>query len=145
MLGTVVDRMKTPEERNLVAEAVPPVVADLTGHERGQGTRPEGQRGGRRQETSGHDLVDCPRQETDRHAQEQGRQQAAQKIIAEIDGHPLAEEPVRVGREETLQGAKIMTRSASHRLNRMIAIRAPERPGPRSCNMMNLVLAWERE
>ncbi len=85
-----------------MAPAMAPVIAGLPRHQPGEHARPERQGSGRRQNTARNDVVHGPGQQADRRAQQQGRNQAAQEIVNEIDADPLAQDFLRMGGEKML-------------------------------------------
>ena len=104
LLGTVMDGMEAPEERDLVAPAMAPVIADLPRHQPGERASPERQGRGRRMKAARNGAVHGPGQHAERRAEQQGGEQAAEEIVAEIGADPLAQDFLRMGGEETLQG-----------------------------------------
>ena len=118
LLGAMMNRVKVPQERNLVTQPVPPIISHVSGHQPRDHARPDRQRSGRRQQTLGNDAVHRPRQHADRHAQQHCQREAAEKVVAEIDDDPFAKHFLRTRGEQRSSGTNTATRIASHAARR---------------------------
>ena len=84
LLGAVMDGMEAPEERDLVAQAMTPVIADLPRHQPGERARPERQRSGRRKKATRNGAVHGPGQHADGTLRSNAGSRLLEKVVAEI-------------------------------------------------------------
>jgi hypothetical protein len=89
LLGAVMDGMESPEERNLMAQAMRPVACGLPDRHRGAGLEPDRPTGEHRKDAAGNDLMDREDSERNRRPEHEARQEPAEKTIAKRDRNRL--------------------------------------------------------
>src|SRR5208282_3252162 len=96
------DGVEPPEERNLVAQAMRPVIGGLAHRHRGAGLEPDRPTGDGREDAARDDLMDRKDRDRNRRAEHEAGQEPVEEVIAEIDGDLLAEDLLAMKREEPL-------------------------------------------
>ena len=102
-LGAVMDGMEAPEEGDLVAQAMSPIVTDFGNDQSGDGFKPEGPGCGHCKKRIRHRTVNHQGQQGHRAAKEGGREKGADEKVAQISADSLAEDFLRMGGKESLQ------------------------------------------
>ena len=90
LLGAVMDGMESPEERNLMAQAMRPVACGLPDRHRGAGVEPDRPTGECRKDAAGTDLMDREDGERNRRPEHQAR--ARRENNSQARPQPLAED-----------------------------------------------------
>jgi hypothetical protein len=99
----VMNRMESPQQRDLVAPAMTPVEADLADDHRRDHARPERKIGGRAGKAYRQDSVNHPGQQHRRRPEQENWGEAVDEIPAEVDQPALLEKCGGTNREIVLQ------------------------------------------
>jgi len=102
LLRAVMDGVKPPEERNLVAQAMGPVIGGLTHHHRGARLEPNRPSGDRSKDATRDEVVDHEHRQRNRRGENEARQKSGEEVVAKVDGDLLAEDLLAMQSEDTL-------------------------------------------
>ena len=105
-LGAVMDRVEAPQQRDLVAQPVRPVVGGLADHHRGRGPRPHRQGGDPAQQSAGNEPVGDHHHHRHRYAEHQAGEESVDEIVAGVDADLLAQDLLLVQREQVARAAQ---------------------------------------